>query len=125
MAYISVTHARSNRGPLHGTVGSYSSGDGLGVDWSKAIDSTAKATSTIADIAAGGPQKREREAKANLEIAKLQLEQARIQAAAQAEAARAQSTAQRATSGGNMPLIVAAVAGVAVLGFVGYMLLKK
>jgi len=104
----------------------------LGADYSAAIAEGAKATSTIADIAAGGPQKRERESRRNLEIAQLTAQGAAAGSAnalaiarLQAEAARDAAASGHKSSNKNTMLIVGGVVGVAVLGLVGMVLMPK
>ena len=114
MAYESISHARSHRAPFAGLgrapgyMGNYCS-DGMGAAaaggggaaaggggaaaWGTAVAEGFKTTSVVIDAASGGYQKRERESRRNLEIARLQASAAGGNAAAQVEIARLQAEA--------------------------------
>lgn len=140
MAYEGISHARSHRVPFAGLgrapgyMGNYC-GDGMSgpSNVTAAITAGAQTIATITDVASGGPQKRERESRRNLEIARLQAQGAAGNAQAQVEVARLQAeaavAAARAAGQGGMSkttmIAIAGVAGVALLGGLGYMLLKK
>lgn len=151
MAYESISHARSHRAPFAGLgrapgyMGNYCGDDGMAgaaaaggggaSAWGTAIAEGLKTTSTIIDAAQGGYQKRERESRRNLEVARLQasaasgnaaaqVEVARLQAEAAVEAARLAGRAGDAASKKTM-LIVGGVGLLAVLGIGAVVLLKK
>lgn len=97
-----------------------------------AIASGANLVGTLALIAAGQPQKAERESRRNLEIARLQAQGGAGAAAAQievarlqAEAAREAATASAKTQSGTVKMVMIGVGGLAVLGIVAAVVLKK
>ena len=109
MAYESISHARSHRAPFAGLgrapgyMGNYCGDDGMAGAaaaggggagaWGTAVAEGFKTTSVVIDAASGGYQKRERESRRNLEIARLQASAAGGNAAAQVEIARLQAEA--------------------------------
>ena len=144
MAYEGISHARSHRVPFAGLgrapgyMGNYGASgfDGLSgaSNTAAAITAGAQTIATITDVASGGPQKRERESRRNLEIARLQAQAASGNAQAQIEVARLQAEAAVAAArvagqsrgmSKTAIIAIAGVAGVALLGGIGYMLLKK
>lgn len=113
---------------------STSSGGGGGgaAAWAGAVSSIANTTGTLALIAAGAPQKAERDSRRQLEIARLQAQGAAGGAAAQieiarlqAEAARDAANAQATGSSNTVKTVMIGVGGLAVLGIVAAVVLKK
>lgn len=100
-----------------------------------AVSETMKTTSTIVDAAMGGPQKRERESRRNLQIAQLTAQAAAGNAAAQVEIARLQAeaaveSARLAGQSGDasskkMMMIIGGVGLLAVVGIGAAIALKK
>ena len=151
MAYESISHARSHRAPFAGLgratgyMGNYC-GEGVGAlgagasgggaaAWGTAVAAGFQATSTIVDAAMGGPAKRERESRRNLQIAQLQAQAAAGNAAAQIEIERlraeaAVESARLAGQAGDastkkLLMIGGGVALLAVLGIGAAVILKK
>jgi hypothetical protein len=114
--------------------GAAAAGGGAAV-WGTVAAEALKTTSTIVDAAVGGPQKRERESRRNLEIARLQAQAAGGNAAAQIEIARLQAeaaveSARLAGQAGDastkkLMMIGGGVALLAVLGIGAAVVLKK
>jgi hypothetical protein len=103
-----------------------------GADYASAISSGANLVGTMANIASGAPQKAERDSRRQLEIARLQAQGAAGGAAAQveiarlqAEAAREASAASAATRGSTIKMVMIGVGGLAVLGIVAAVVLRK
>jgi hypothetical protein len=117
-----------------GALGAAAGGGGAAA-WGTAVAEGFKATSTIVDAAQGGPEKRERESRRNLEIARLQaqaaggnataqIEIARLQAEAAVESARLAGQAGDASSK-KLMMIGGGVALLAVVGIGAAVVLKK
>jgi hypothetical protein len=124
----------SGGGGAKGGAGAAAGGGGAAA-WGTAVAEGFKATSTIIDAAQGGYQKRERESRRNLEIARLQAQAAGGNAAAQIEIARLQAeaaveSARLAGQAGDastkkLLMIGGGVALLAVVGIGAAVVLKK
>ena len=134
MAYEGITHARSHRVPFAGLGRAPGYMGNYGASGFDGLSGPSTVAATITDVASGGPQKRERESRRNLEIARLQAQGAAGNAQAQIEVARLQAEAAVAAArvagqsrgmSKTTIIAIAGVAGVALLGGIGYMLLKK
>jgi len=108
------------------------SSSGGGGGWAGAASSIAQTTGTLALIAAGAPQKAERDSRRQLEIARLSAAAAGGDAAARIEIARLQAEAtkeaalsQTKGSEGMVKMVMIGVGGLAVLGIVAAVVLKK
>jgi hypothetical protein len=96
------------------------------------VTSIAQTTGTFADIAAGGPQKRERDSRRQLEIARLQAQGGAGAAAAQiriaelqAEAAREASVGVAKAQGNTVKMALIGIGALAVLGIGAAVVLRK
>jgi len=103
-----------------------------GGGWGGAVSSIAQTTGTLALIAAGQPQKAERDSRRVLEGSRNALEIARLQAsgaggaaAAQVEAARIAAEAASKSSGNTVKMVAIGAGVLAVLGIVAAVVLKK
>jgi len=83
------------------------SSSGGGGGWAGAASSIAQTTGTLALIAAGAPQKAERDSRRQLEIARLSAAAAGGDAAARIEIARLQAEATKLADDGKTPMYVA------------------
>jgi len=106
------------------------SGCGIG-STADAIAAGIRAGADIVNIASGAPKQAERASRNALETARLNAAAASGNAAAQVEIARIQAETARlqagasSGSGGKSTMIAAAIGGVALLGVLGFVLLKK
>jgi hypothetical protein len=105
---------------------------GASAGYGAAIASGAQAVSTFADIAAGGPQKRERDSRRQLEIARLSAQGGAGAAAAQiriaelqAEAAREASVGVAKAQGNTVKMALIGIGALAVLGIGAAVVLRK
>ncbi len=140
MSYQAISHNRSHRVPFHGLgrgpgymSGCSGCGDGMGAgDWAAAGGQIATSAATIFSIASGAPKQNERASRNAMETARLNAGSAGATAAAQVEIARIQAETARLAAGAPQPggsktplIIGAVVGGVALLGVLGFVLLKK
>lgn len=139
MSYQAISHNRSHRVPFHGLgrgpgymSGCSGCGDGMGADWAAAAGQIATAGASIFAIASGAPKQHERASINAMETARLNAGSAGTTALAQVEIARIQAETARLTAGARQPggsktplIIGAVVGGVALLGVLGFVLLKK
>ena len=103
-----------------------------GADTASTISSGANLVGTFANLAAGGPQKAERDSRRTLEGSRNALEIARLQAngaggavAAQVEATRIAAEAAGKSSSNTVKMAMIGVGALAILGIVAAVVLRK